>query len=231
MVLRGRKLIKAVHSMHNPMHRQLHRLWHSSDEKWRFFRQWLRHPRATAAISPSGPQLVRAMMSNLAPGTRRVIELGVGTGVMTRAMLARGIAPPDLLALELNPELHHYLCNAFPGVQVVCADARQLVAEARACGYADGGMADAVVSSLGLLSMPRDLQHDILKAGFDCLEPGGRFIQFTYGPLCPVPRELLEALNLHVTRGATVLRNVPPATVFVFRRNRSRAIVPRAARS
>lgn len=217
--------------MQNPMHSQLHRLWHSSDEKWRFFRQWLRHPRATAAISPSGPQLVRAMMADLPPDARRVIELGVGTGVMTRAMLARGIAPADLLALELNPELSDYLRRTFPGVGVICADARQLVSEARASGYADGGLADAVVSSLGLLSMPRDLQHDILKAAFDCLQPDGCFIQFTYGPLCPVPRELLQALNLHFMRGATVLRNVPPATVFVFKRNRSRAIVPRAART
>ena len=31
-------------------------------------------------------------------------------------------------------------------------------------------------------------------------------------------------------RGRTVLRNVPPATVFVFTRNRSRAIVPRSTR-
>ena len=113
---------------------------------------------------------------------------------------------------------------------MICADARRLPEEAAACGYAEGGLADAVVSSLGLLSMPRTLQHDILKAAFDSLNPGGRFIQFTYGPACPVPRELLDALDLHALRGRTVLRNVPPATVFVFTRNRSRAIVPRSTR-
>ncbi len=216
--------------MFNPMQRSLQRLWPGNGEKWRFFRQWLRHPRATAAVSPSGPQLVRAMIAEVPLPAQRVIELGVGTGVMTHAILARGIAPENLLAIELNPELYRYLCETFPKVKVLCADARQLKAESQACGYADGGPADAVVSSLGLLSMPRDLQRDILKASFDCLQPDGCFIQFTYGPVCPVSREVLDELGLFALRGGTVLRNVPPATVFVLRRTRSRAIVPRSQR-
>ncbi|HET9048311.1 MAG TPA: methyltransferase domain-containing protein [Chiayiivirga sp.] len=216
--------------MSNPMQRPFQRLWQGNSEKWQFFRQWLRHPRATAAVSPSGPQLVKAMIAEVPPKARRVIELGVGTGVMTHAILARGIEPQNLLAIELNPELHRFLCNTFPKVNVLCADARQLLAESQACGYADGGLSDAVVSSLGLLSMPRDLQRDILKAAFDCLTPDGCFIQFTYGPVCPVPREVMDQLGLFAVRGGTVLRNVPPATVFVLRRTRSRAIVPRAQR-
>ncbi len=212
------------------MQQRLQRLWQGREEQWRFFRQWLRHPLSTAAISPSGPHLARSMVSEIPPEARRVIELGAGTGSMTRAILARGIEPSDLLALELSPELCSYLEGAFSQVKVICADARRLPEEAAACGYAEGGLADAVISSLGLLSMPRALQHDILKAAFDCLNPGGRFIQFTYGPTCPVPRELLDALGLHALRGRTVLRNVPPATVFVFTRSRSRAIVPRPIR-
>lgn len=217
--------------MQNPLQLQFQRLWRNGDEKWRFFRQWLRHPRATAAVSPSGPQLVRAMMAELPAGAQRVIELGAGTGVMTRALLARGIAPSELLVFELNPELHHHLAGQFPELTVLCADACELVEETRACGFAQAGPADAVVSSLGLLSMPRELQRCILRAAFACLAPSGSFIQFTYGPGCPVPRELMDELGLHAIRGRTVLRNVPPATVYVFRRNRSRAIVPRSARN
>ena len=212
------------------MQQRLQRLWRGKDEQWRFFRQWLRHPLSTAAISPSGPYLARSMIAEIPPDARRVIELGAGTGAMTKAIIAHGIAPADLLALELSPDLCRYLEGAFPQVKVLCADARKLAEESEACGYAEGGLADAVISSLGLLSMPRTLQHDILKAAFDCLVPGGRFIQFTYGPTCPVPREVMQALDLHVLRGRTVLRNVPPATVFVFSRNRSRAIVPRSGR-
>lgn len=206
---------------------QLQRFWQGREEKWQFFRQWLRHPMTTAAISPSGPHLVRSMMEEIPEGARRVVELGAGTGAMTRAILARGIAPEDLLVVELNPDMCRYLQRGYPELRVLCADAGKLAVEAGLCGYTDDGQADAVVSGLGLLSMPRNMQHDILQAAFNLLNPSGCFIQFTYAPTCPVPREVLESLDLNVVRGQTVLRNVPPATVFVFRRNRSRAIVPR----
>lgn len=212
------------------MQTQLQRLWNDSNERWQFFRQWLRHPISTAAISPSGVRLVRAMVAEIPPGARRVIELGAGTGVMTRAILERDIAPQDLLVFELNEELARYLEDVFPQVRIRCADARDLVSEVEASGFAEGGPADAVVSSLGLLSMPRSLQRDIVAASFECLGPDGCFIQFTYGPSCPVPRDILDELGLHAVRGQTVLRNVPPATVFVISRSRSRAIVPRSIR-
>ncbi|HRN59500.1 MAG TPA: methyltransferase domain-containing protein [Chiayiivirga sp.] len=208
----------------------LKRLWYERADHWRFFRQWLRHPLTTAAITPSGPQLVRSMMAELPVGARRVIELGAGTGVMTRALVARGIAPEDLLVLELNPQLASHLGRMFPRAHVVCADARNLPAEARRRSDWGDEMADAVVSSLGLLSMPATLQREIVMAAFECLRPDGRFIQLTYGPRPPLRAEVANALGLHVTRGSMVVRNIPPATVFVYTRTRSQAIVPRPVR-
>ena len=70
---------------------------------WTFFRQWLKNPLGMAAISPSSRQLARQMMSELPRGARRVVELGGGTGVFTRALLDSGIAPADLLVLECVP--------------------------------------------------------------------------------------------------------------------------------
>ena len=54
---------------------------------WTFFRQWLKNPLGMAAISPASQQLARQMMSELPRGSRRVIELGGGTGVFTQALL------------------------------------------------------------------------------------------------------------------------------------------------
>ena len=85
-------------------------------------------------------------------------------------------------------------------------------------GYLDRGPADAIVSGLGLLAMPREQQRDILQAAFDCLREAGLFIQFTYGPQAPVAAEVVDQLVLQVRRGAFVLRNVPPATVYVYSR-------------
>lgn len=191
-----------------------------------FFRQWLKNPLTTAALSPSSRQLARLMMQELPPGAQRVIELGGGTGVFTRALLDHGIAPDKLMVLELNQELHQYLSQRFPNARVVCGDARELNRLVREYHFAADGQADAVISGLGLLSMSRNLVREILEAAFSVLAPQGRMIQFTYGPVSPVPRELLDELGLTVRRGGFAWWNMPPASVFVFERSRSKPVHP-----
>jgi len=195
-----------------------------SPAAWTFFRQWLKNPLAMAAFSPSGRQLARQMIAELPHGTRRVVELGGGTGVFTRALLGHGIEPQHLLVLELNEALYQHLRARFPDSHVVCGDARDLKSIAKADGFLDQGLADAVISGLGLLSMTRRTQGEILQAAFSVLKPEGRLVQFTYGPKSPVARELLAELGLSVRRGGFAWWNVPPATVYVYTRNRSRGI-------
>jgi phospholipid N-methyltransferase len=199
-------------------------------DQWRFFRQWLKNPLSVAAISPSSRQLARQMIAELPNGARRVVELGGGTGVFTQALLEHGIAPQDLLVLELNEDLHQHLRTRFPDAHVVCGDARELSSIVQRVGFADGGPADAVLSGLGLLSMSRQMQRDIVGAAFEVLAPEGRMIQFTYGPTCPVNREVLTQLGLHAWRGSLTLWNVPPATVYVIARQRSKSITPKSMR-
>ncbi len=194
------------------------------DKTWTFFRQWLKNPVSTAAIAPSSRQLARQMIAELSPGARRVIELGGGTGVFTRALLDHGIAGRDLLVLELNEELHQHLRQRFPDVRVLCADARDLVEATQASGYSAHGPADAVISGLGLLSMSKPMQQAILQAALGCLGPDGRFIQFTYGPASPIAREVLKTLGVSVRRGSFTWWNMPPATVYIYARRRSRAV-------
>lgn len=192
-----------------------------------FFRQWLKNPLSVAALSPSGKQLARLMVRELPDTAQRVVELGGGTGVFTQAMLDHGIKPEQLLVVELNEELHKFLQNRFPDVSVVCGDARELsTLIEQQPAFAGAGPVDAVVSGLGLLSMPRTLQRDILRAAFAAMPAEGRMIQFTYGPVSPVPRETLDELGLTVRRGGFAWWNIPPASVFVFQRSRSKPIPP-----
>ena len=183
---------------------------------WKFFWQWLKNPLRTAAVAPSSAELAAAMVAELHDDVRRVIELGGGTGAITVALLSAGIRDEDLLVLEINEELHAHLHLRFPKVRVVLGDARSLAALATDNGYLTVGPADAIVSGLGLLSMPPALQRDILEAAFDCLRPGGVFVQFTYGPAAPVADTVARELGLQVRRGDFVLRNMPPATVYVY---------------
>lgn len=189
-----------------------------------FLRQWLRNPVKMASVTPSGRQLAGLMVDQLPPGCERVVELGAGTGVFTRAMLDAGVNPAQLLVVEINPELVEFLRRRFPGVAVVCADARNLEALSQQHKLCGDGKVDAVVSGLGMLSMSADLRMGILRAGFAALRDDGRFIQFTYGPASPVRRKEREALGLRVERTGFALRNLPPATVYVYQRYRSHQV-------
>ena len=196
---------------------------------WTFFRQWLKHPIKMASVAPSGPQLTQMMMAELPAGTQRVIELGGGTGVFTSGLLKYGIAVTDLMVLELNTALHEHLREKFPGAHVVQGDARELAQLAQDSGYAEHGPADVVISGLGMLSMPKPMQQDILAAAMACMRADGRFVQFTYGPANPIAQDVLDELGLTMRRGRTAWKNLPPATVYVYTRRRSEAI--RAVRS
>lgn len=189
-----------------------------------FLRQWLRDPVKMASVTPSGRQLAHLMALQLPEGCTRVVEIGAGTGVFTRALLDHGIAPSQLLLVEINPDLADFLRQRFPGVAVACADARHLDVLAREHGLLADGKLDAVVSGLGMLSMNSGLRTGILRAAFAVLSDEGRFIQFTYGPASPVRRHERDALGLRVKRVGSAVRNLPPASVYVYQRFRSREV-------
>ena len=132
---------------------------------WTFFRQWLKAPLTTAAVSPSSRELAAEMLSQLPEGAAKVIELGGGTGVFTEALLTRGIAPENLLVFELNESLHLHLTQRFPSTRIVCADALSTARVVEREKFAQPGEVDAIVSGLGLLSMSQELQHGILRGG------------------------------------------------------------------
>lgn len=177
-----------------------------------------------AAFSPSSRKLARQMIAQLPTGARRVIELGAGTGVFTRALLDHGIAGDNLLVIELNKELAGLLQKQFPSSHVVHGDASDLGRIVAQTGFAGANGVDAVISGLGFLAMPRALQKDILTAVFSVLATDAPLVQFTYGPASPLPRDLIDELDLGVRRGGRTWLNIPPATVYVYTRNRSTAV-------
>jgi phosphatidylethanolamine/phosphatidyl-N-methylethanolamine N-methyltransferase len=189
-----------------------------NNELWTFFRQWLRKPLSTAAVSPSSRFLARRIVAALPPGTTRVIELGAGTGMFTRAMLQHGIGLDDLLAIEFNPELHAFLTRNFPGLEVIQADARELTKVEAVGRFLERGPVQAMVSGLGLLSMTRETQRSILQGVFSLMPPDGVLVQFTYGPVAPVAAEVMQELGLKAVRRSFTLLNVPPASVYTFTR-------------
>lgn len=179
-----------------------------------FVRAWLADPLRLGAVAPSSPALADLITSEITPASSPVIELGPGTGVFTRALLARGVPEEELVLVELNARFARILTSRFPTARVLRMDAAKV-------GQVDlfkGGRAGAVVSGLPFRSMtPRQIMAT-LEGAFGHLRADGAWYQFTYGLRCPVPRGMLERLGLEATRLGRALANVPPAAVYRIRR-------------
>lgn len=185
-------------------------------DQWRFFRQWVRAPRETASIAPSSRMLARRMLNAAGESLRSVIELGAGTGVFTREVLRRGVAPDHLMVVELSADMAVELRREFPQSEVVNADARELVRLVGESAVLRAGEIDAVISGLGFLSMPEEISRAILEAVFAVLRPGGRLVTFTYGRKPSIPAHLISGLQLDCQPGGRTMLNLPPAWVFVY---------------
>jgi phosphatidylethanolamine/phosphatidyl-N-methylethanolamine N-methyltransferase len=193
----------------------------------RFFLRWLRRPSRVGAVVPSGQALAQALAAEIevgAPGA--VIDLGAGTGRVTRALLDTGIAADDLLVVEREAAFCELLASRFPEARVVRGDARTLEPLLTRAGV---GPVKAVVSSLPLLSLPNADRRAVLSQAFAVLGPDGVLVQYTYGPAAPVPPELRIELGLVGERTGWVLANLPPAAVWRYRRGRSAPGLSRAA--
>jgi phosphatidylethanolamine/phosphatidyl-N-methylethanolamine N-methyltransferase len=184
-----------------------------------FLKRWLRRPFAMGAVVPSGRLLAEAVarrtVSEITHRDGHVIELGAGTGEVTKALLAAGIPAERLALVERDPELVSFLRRHFRGPKIIEGDAARLP---RLLAANKVEKVAAVVSSLPLLSLPAEVVTGIVNGVFEALPRGAALIQFTYGPTPPVPRSLRENLHLVAARGRRIWRNVPPAVVWTFRR-------------
>jgi len=178
-----------------------------------FLRSLLNNPLKVGALAPSSPRLSRLMASRVDPGTAPVLEIGAGTGVITRALLQRGVSPERLFVIEQDPSLAAFLQREFPDVcvrQGDAIDARCILAEEAV------GRVRTVISSLPLRNLPVADQIETVRAMIGALTQEGQLIQFTYAAGCPIPS---QRLGLQAECLGRVWMNFPPAAVWRFTRN------------
>ena len=176
-----------------------------------FFRSLVSDPRAVGAVAPSGASLGRLMARGCGAGAR-VVEVGAGTGALTRAILNTGVSERDLCLVESDERFVEFLKERFPGARIVHGDATSLGEHLEDLT----GRVDFIISGLPLLLFSDARKRRLLAAAFRLLGDGGAFHQFTYGGVCPVGRRTLDGLGLRASRLGVAALNVPPAFVYRF---------------
>ncbi len=177
-----------------------------------FLRHAVKSPANIGAVVPSSRDLGDMIARGLDETSGTVVEIGPGTGSLTRGLRRAGVPEENLVLVELNAGFCTHLRRKFPRARVVNAGAEQL-------RDLNIGPTAHVVSGLPLLNFPPSLQRSILGAAFAVLAPGGTFAQFTYGTRPPIDAGLIEALDLGWRLRGRVWANIPPARVYEFYRN------------
>lgn len=183
------------------------------DDEVRFLRSWIEKPLHMGAVMPSGRLLARTMASyvdNNSDGP--VIELGPGTGAITKALVDRGIDEKRLVLVEYNPSFCALLRDRFPQATVVQGDAYALEKSVRDVLTEP---ASAVVSGLPLVTKPMLMRLKLIRDAFAVLGPKAPFIQFTYSVAPPIPKSLPGVATEASER---IWMNLPPARVWVYRK-------------
>ena len=184
------------------------------DDEIRFFKGWMDGPKAVGAIMPTSTIAARSMASVVNPASGLpVLELGPGTGVITRAILARGVAPTDLVSVEYSLDFHTRLQLDYPGVRFIRGDAFDLETT---LGDLNSSLFDCVISGIPLLNFPMALRVALVEDLLDRVPPGRPVVQFSYGPKSPVSA---RGGGFEVVHHDFVMRNVPPARLWIYRRN------------
>jgi len=184
-----------------------------------FWRSWLDSPRGVGAVLPTSPKMAKHMAELADPGSGLpVLELGPGTGTITRAILKRGIPPERLFMVEFAPQFVRLLKLRFEGTNVLQGDAFDLDA---ALGEHRNLRFDSVVCSLPLMNFAMRRRRALILDLLDRIPPGRPIVLFTYAMLPPVrPKFPGEFVLQH---HHLVVRNVPPANLWVYKRSSAAA--------
>ena len=177
---------------------------------WMFFRRWMDNPLLMGSVIPSSPALCRRLVAQVrrAPD-EAVVELGAGTGVVSRALLESGVPPERLFVVEIVPAMAQHLRRVLPGANVIEGDARALPELIPAHWH---GRIGSVICGIPMVLLPLAEQRRLVDA-IDAVAPGRGFLHFSYCVTSPLPA---PKLRLAGNRAAWTPLNFPPASVWRY---------------
>lgn len=185
----------------------------SSKEAWLFLKRWIKHPLRLGAIAPSSSALAEKIANQVKlKDDQVVVELGAGTGSLTRKLIQHGIPLDRLYILELDPELYSFLKLALPNANVIHGNAIDLE---KLLPPHCVGKVSTIISGMPVSTMPFKLQKAIIDAAFKVMSADGEIVQYSYRHTSPLPanRFGLDSKKLGIT-----FKNLPPATIWRYQR-------------
>jgi phosphatidylethanolamine/phosphatidyl-N-methylethanolamine N-methyltransferase len=176
-----------------------------------FFRRWLSNPLQMGSIIPSSPKLGQLIARQIDKrSSSSILELGAGTGAITKSLISSGISPGRIAVVEIVPEMAEHLRAKFPQTSVLQADAFDLPIPLLKDTLAEIG---TVICGIPLVLLSEAKQRQFIQQ-VEAVAPGRGFLLYTYCVTSPLP---YRTLGLEAQRLAWTPLNFPPASVWHYR--------------
>lgn len=158
---------------------------------------------------PSSPYLARLMANYIPPGST-VLELGPGTGVITKEIIKR-VPQHNIQLVEYDADLADTCKKHFPDISVLTGDAENMLANSTK-------QYSAIISGIPFGAMEKEKMKRLFHLIHTHLAPGGIFIMFQYSWI--TYRELQQEFGQVKT--SFTPWNIPPAFVYTAKKKEER---------
>jgi phosphatidylethanolamine/phosphatidyl-N-methylethanolamine N-methyltransferase len=184
------------------------------NENIQFLQAFLKNPAKVGAIAPSSPELARKMIDGIKPSADNIVlELGVGTGAITKFI--QDIVPDErsYLGIELDRTMVRSLNKNFPDLDIV----RGSAVEAQAIHARSGlGKVSHIICCLPFVSLPKEVGEKIMEEVDGFMQQGCTFrtFQYAHGYYLPAAIRLRAFMRQRFgrsKRSSLVVKNMPPA--------------------
>lgn len=179
-----------------------------------FFREFLKHPLQIASIIPSSRFLERHLVKTAGVSSAKsIVELGPGTGGTTREILRAMSGNAKLLSIETNPNFHSLVSRIDDDRLIAHLGSAHKLKEII---YKYGlEVPDVVISGIPFSTTSHALGSQIIKAVSSTLAPSGRFVAYQASrQVVSLCRPLLGSEQVEVE-----LFNIPPMRVYRWEKN------------
>ena len=192
------------------------------NENIQFLQAFIKNPLKVGAIAPSSPELASKMIQGIVPDENNVLlELGVGTGAITKFL--EDIVPDErsYLGIELDGNLVKSLRIKFPDLKIVRGNACDLEKIHQKSSLGKVGF---IICCLPFVSLPNEVGEKILSEIDKFMQQGCVFrtFQYAHGYYMPSAIKLREYMRNRYgksKRSPLIVKNVPPAYTLTWKTN------------
>ena len=184
------------------------------NENIQFLQAFLKNPLKVGAVAPSSPDLAWQMLDGILPDKDNIIiELGVGTGAITKYVSEILPDNESYLGIELDTRLVSSMKVRYPGMNIVNGNACELSTIHKESGL---GKASYLLCCLPFVTLPEEVASQVLNEIEKYMEQGCLFrvFQYAHGYYTPAAirfRKFMRDRYGYSKRSKLVAKNVPPA--------------------